>query len=72
MSQFVHFIIIPRIRSCTLILFTLFFSRAFILNSFQSLIGERDAVQPGQDAHALRHYERAHAHALRHHGQLTK
>ena len=44
-----------QILSCTLILFTIFFSRGFIKNPFQPLSGEREVVQPGQDAHALRH-----------------
>ena len=67
MSQFVHFIIISQIVSCTLILFTIFFSRVFIQHPFQSLSGDQEAVQPGQDAHALRHPGQD-AHALRHPG----
>ena len=67
MSQFVHFIIISQIISCTLILFTIFFSRVFIQHPSQSLSGDQEAVQPGQDAHALRHPGQD-AHALRHPG----
>ena len=34
MSQFVHFMIMSQILSCTLILFTIFFSRGFIENDW--------------------------------------
>ena len=51
MSQFVHFMTISQILFCTLILFTIFFRGV----SFQPLSGEREVVQPGQDAHALQH-----------------